>query len=310
MGVMCIGPTPAAQRVMVFRSLALNAVNRAVATFEGAAGKAVNVAKVLAVLGAHPILTGFLGGQRGDRLRALLTGQGIDLEFVPVAAPTRECVTVIDESAGTQTELVDESRPVNPADYERLLAILRRRIGDCRAAVMSGTLTPGGPAEFYRQCTQIAHAAGAIAVVDAQGVPLAEALPAEPDLVKPNRAELAATVGRDLPDAAAVMSAMEELCRRGARRVIVTAGKEPTLAVERGELWRIRSPRVAVVNPIGSGDAFTAGLVARLLQGADLGEACRWGCAAGAANALTGLAGEVHREDVERLAREVVVERL
>ena len=64
------------------------------------------------------------------------------------------------------------------------------------------------------------------------------------------------------------------------------------------------------MNPIGSGDAFTAGLVWRLLRGEDLGEACRWAGAAGAANALTLMAGEVHLKDVERLAAEVRVEAL
>ena len=61
-------------------------------------------------------------------------------------------------------------------------------------------------------------------------------------------------------------------------------------------------------NPIGSGDAFTAGLVWRLLRGDDLGEACRWGAAAGAANALTLMAGEVNKEAVECLASEVKIE--
>ena len=64
------------------------------------------------------------------------------------------------------------------------------------------------------------------------------------------------------------------------------------------------------MNPIGSGDAFAAGLVWRLLRGEDLGEACRWASAAGAANALTMLAGEVHRNDVERLVEKVSVEPL
>jgi fructose-1-phosphate kinase PfkB-like protein len=64
------------------------------------------------------------------------------------------------------------------------------------------------------------------------------------------------------------------------------------------------------VNPIGSGDAFTAGVVWRLLRGDDLGEACRWGAAAGAANALTPQPGELNRKDVTRLAKEVRVWRI
>ena len=65
-----------------------------------------------------------------------------------------------------------------------------------------------------------------------------------------------------------------------------------------------------MVNPIGSGDSFTAGLVWRLLRGDDLGEACRWAATAGAANALTAGVGEVERAEVERLAREVEVQRI
>ena len=308
--ILCVGTTPAVQRVMIFHKLMLDAVNRAVTTLDGAAGKSINVAKVLKVLGEEPVALGFLGGDRGEHLRALLTEQGIEFDFVTVTARTRQCVTVIDQSAGTHTELVEESRPVDPADFEKLLTIVRRRVNGSRAVVMSGTITPGGPTDFYLHCTRIAHEAGAIAVVDAQGAVLLEALKAGPDLVKPNRPELAATVGRELKDEAAVMQAMRELGERGAQRVVVTAGKESALAFDGRVFWRIAAPRVAALNPIGSGDAFTAGLIRQLVRGEDLGEACRWGSAAGAANALTAMAGEVNREDVERLVREVKVERI
>src|ERR1044071_5774914 len=106
--ILCIGTTPAAQRVMVFRQLALDRVNRAVRTLDGAAGKSINVAKVLHVLGAQVVATGFLGGVRGQQLESLLIERGLELDFIRVTTPTRECVTVIDESAGTITELVEE----------------------------------------------------------------------------------------------------------------------------------------------------------------------------------------------------------
>ena len=279
-------------------------------TLDGAAGKSVNVAKVLKALGEQPLAVGFLGGDRGEAVRAALAAQEIELDFVPVAARTRQCVTLLDQCAGTITELVEEGSPVSAADYEALLDIIRRHVQGCRAVVMSGTLTPGGPADFYFHGTQAARDAGALPVVDAQGPTLLEALKAKPGLVKPNRSELAATVGRKLEDEAAVISAMRELCERGAQRVVVTAGRGPTLAYDGRSGWRIEPPRIDATNPIGSGDAFTAGLVWRLLRGEDLGEACRWAAAVGAANALTLMPGEVHRNDVERLAEQVTVESL
>jgi tagatose 6-phosphate kinase len=308
--ILCIGTTPAVQRVMVFRKLAVGAVNRAATTIDGAAGKSVNVAKVLHALGESVLATGFLGGARGEFVRSVLRERGIVLAFVPGGEQTRQCTTVIDESAGAQTELVEESRPVPPESYEKLMRFIRRRVPGCRAVVMSGTLTPGAPADFYFECTRVARAAGVVSLVDAQGPALFEALKAKPSLVKPNRAELAATVGRAVKNQAAVVSAMRELRELGAERVVVTAGKEPTLAFDGRNVWRVHGPRILAVNPIGSGDAFAAGLVWRLLRGDDLGEACRWASATGAANALTLMAGEVDRAEVIRLAKRTLVERL
>jgi tagatose 6-phosphate kinase len=308
MKILCIGTTPAVQRVMIFHELTLDAVNRAATTLDGAAGKSINVAKVLMTLGEQPIATGFLGGDRGEFLRTVLTQKNIESDFVTVSTRTRQCITMIDESRGTQTELVEESQPVQPADFDKLMKIIRRRMSECRAVVMSGTIVTGGPANLYFDCAQLAENAGAISVVDAQGTALIEALKAKPGLVKPNRSELAATVGCKLKNDADVMNAMRELHRRGAQRVIVTAGKKPTLAFDGQTFWRIVAPRIKAMNPIGSGDAFTAGLVSRLAHGDELSEACRWGSAAGAANALTVMPGELSRDDVKRLAQEVVIQ--
>jgi tagatose 6-phosphate kinase len=310
MKILCLGTTPAAQRVMIFRKLTLDAVNRTATTLDGAAGKSINVAKVLKVLGEEPIATGFLGGDRGEFLRAALVEKGIESDFVTVSTRTRQCITVIDESMGTHTELVEESQPVESADFDKLMAVIRRRMPECRAVVMSGTIVTGGPVNLYFNCSQLVENAGALSVVDAQGAALIETLRVRPGLVKPNWSELAATVGCELKDEAGVMKAMHELGERGAQRVVVTAGKEPALAFDGKVFWRIVLPQIEVMNPIGSGDACTAGLVLRLVRGDDLGEACRWGTAAGAANALTLMPGEVNREDVERFVPKIEVKKI
>jgi tagatose 6-phosphate kinase len=295
---------------MVFHQLAVGSVNRAKSTLDGAAGKSVNVAKVLRALGEPVLATGFLGGMRGEFVRRLLKERGISLAFVQVGESTRQCSTVVDETAGVQTELVEESRPVPPEKYHELLRVVRQLTCGCRAVVMSGTLTPGAPTNFYRECARLARAARVLSVVDAQGPALVKALKSQPSVVKPNREELSVTVGRRLTNQAALVLAMRELSELGAERVVVTAGKEPTLAFDGRTVWRIHAPHVAAVNPIGSGDAFAAALVWRLLRGDELGEACRWASAAGAANALTLMTGEVDREEVEALAQRTTVERL
>ncbi len=307
--ILCVGATPAAQRVMVFRKVQIDAVNRAVTTLDGAAGKSINVAKVLKALGEQPLATGFVGGARCEFIRQTLESRGIRCEFVVTPAPTRQCITVIDQSTNAITELVEESTAVAVDYYDRLFEIVRRHLSQCRAVVLSGSLTPGGPLDFHARCTQLAIENGIMAIVDAQGPPLAMALKARPSLIKPNRAELAATVGKNFDDDSAVFEAMRDVHAAGAERVVVTAGAHLTLALEADRLWRIQPPAIAAVNPIGSGDAFTAGLVWNWLQTRRFEEACRWGAAAGAANALTLMPGELEASDVPELARQVIVER-
>src|SRR5436190_9608939 len=110
--ILCIGTTPAAQRVMVFAKLELDAVNRALDTQEGFAGKSINVAKVLASLGQRAVATGFAGGERGRELLRALASRQIEADFVTVRPPTRQCATLLDQSTCTDTELEEVSLEV------------------------------------------------------------------------------------------------------------------------------------------------------------------------------------------------------
>lgn len=308
--ILCVGTTPALQRVMVFRKVTRDAVNRASTTLDGPSGKSINVAKVLQTLGEPTVAITLLGGHRGDFIAERLRARALSVESIPAGCASRECITVIDESTQTQTELVEESQCVGPTCLDALLEKVRLALPGCRAMVLSGTVAPGLPDDLYLRLLEAARPAKGLVVIDTQGKPLLESLAGRPSVVKPNRQELAAATGRELVDTASVIHAMRELYTRGAERIVVTAGQHPTLAFDGQNTWAITPPCIKTVNPIGSGDAFTAAMVSRLVRGDNLGEACRWGSAAGAANALTLMPGELELGEVKRLAGEVQVELL
>jgi tagatose 6-phosphate kinase len=110
-----------------------------------------------------------------------------------------------------------------------------------------------------------------------------------------------------IDDDAALRKAILELLRRGPAWAIITDGPHEAVASDGESFWRITPPRIRAVNPIGSGDAFAAGVATALLESHDLPTACRLGAACGAANALNSPAGHGRREDVERLLAEVRV---
>jgi 1-phosphofructokinase family hexose kinase len=280
--------------VLVFSAIRQDNVNRAREAIEGPSGKSVNVAKVLHALGAQVLETGFLGsGPRAEGQLQGLSELKVPCDFVRIGPPLRECVTVIDESTGQHTELVEESAAVEAPFYDQLFAKVQQHLPGRRALVISGSLTPGAPVDFYARCVRLAHSAGVMAVVDASGEALALAVAERPDLIKPNRSELSRTLGHPIETTEQMLSGMEEMRRWGARRVVVTQGPGPTLALDETGSWTVPTPAVPVKNPIGCGDAFTAGLTLSLVKGESLAAACAFAAEVAGRNARTLMPGEL-----------------
>ena len=95
---------------------------------------------------------------------------------------------------------------------------------------------------------------------------------------------------------------------RGAKAVLITRGGRTAFFTDGEVLLEITPPKIQAINPVGSGDAVTAGLATALNEGASMKSALINGMACGAANALNLLSGYLKRVDVERLRGEVVLE--
>lgn len=68
----------------------------------------------------------------------------------------------------------------------------------------------------------------------------------------------------------------------GASTVIVTRGGRGSVAIRDGKAWSCGAYAMDVVDPSGSGDAFTSGVIRSLLQGWDLPQTLRYASAVGA----------------------------
>jgi 1-phosphofructokinase family hexose kinase len=295
---------------MTFPRLALDEVNRAVHVVDSPAGKSINVAKVLRTLGTPVVATGFLGGDPGQRIRAALSLMEITHDFVEVVPATRICITLLDQFHHTATELVEESPAVTEDAYIQLLDRLAMHLPNCSMLVLSGTLTLGAPQDFYLNCTLLANRHDVPTLLDTRGEPLTRALSARPMLVKPNRAELASTYQLTIDTDAQLHQAMKRLISDGAEWAIVTEGRRGATLTDGRSFWKVTPPVIRPLNPIGSGDAFTAGLASEILRGVGVPEACLLATAAATANALTDQSGVVNLDDVSNLLPQVTVEKV
>jgi len=76
-------------------------------------------------------------------------------------------------------------------------------------------------------------------------------------VVKPNREELAQTIGRAIDDDRQLLGAMRSLNRRGAQWVVTTQGERPVWVTSASQTYCLHWRTVdKVVNPIGSAPLF------------------------------------------------------
>jgi tagatose 6-phosphate kinase len=291
--ILAAGLTPAWQYVLKFDHLNVGEVNRARHSQWFASGKAVNVGLALHHLGASATTLSYSGGATGELLEAEFASTKAQARWVKSATPTRVCTTLIDRASGHTTELVENSAPVSAAELQAFDEAFAAEAASAGVIVFSGSLPNGTPKDFYRRlldraasnCPALKTDGSTKLVLDIRGPELLECLSRRPLLVKPNREELGATVGRRLGTDADLLAAMREINSAGAEWVLVTSGPDAAWLTSASETWRVTPPQgIANVNPIGCGDCVAAGIAFGLSQGMPVTECVRLGQATAAAN--------------------------
>jgi tagatose 6-phosphate kinase len=269
-----------------------------------AGGKGINVARILHAMRHDVLATGLAGGAAGAALRADLAVAGIPESLEPIAGESRRTVSVVSRATGQATLFNEPGPPVTDEEWARLRERVGRLAAGAAVVVLSGSLPPGVPDDAYAHLVRSARAAGAATVVDADGDALRAALDAAPDVVKPNTAELAAASGVADP-----WGAVEWLRDHGAAAVVATSGADGLIARAATGSWRgWLAMDLVAVNPTGAGDACVAALATGLADRRSwpdmLADAVGWS----AASVLSGVAGEVDREELARIGSSVRVE--
>lgn len=302
--ILAAGLSPAWQQILLFDRLRTGEVNRARESHWCASGKVLNVAVAARSLVRESTVAAIsvLGGTTGNLIEEEFRTLGVQLSKIETRAPTRVCTTLLDRQTGVTTELVENARAMQEAEWEEYLVEFQRIGPSAEICVFTGSLPQSTPADFL---PRLNDAAAARWILDIRGSDLMGLLPRRPWMVKPNREELAETFERDLTREENLQQAMRELLEMGAESVLITRGNASALLAFGEEFWRFTPPKVTTVNPIGCGDCLAAGIAVATHEGADVVEAVRFGMGAAAHNAELLLPARLKRARVEELVGEV-----
>ncbi len=259
----------------------------ATSTHEFAAGKGINVAKTLASLNCPVSCLGFVG-QQSSSLFQQLDSAYILTDFIGVEGKTRRNLTLHEQTTNNEIHIRTHGFSVDAHACQQLAQQLAQLLKPGDTVVLSGSLPPGCPVDFFAQLIKVAHAHAARCFLDSSGASLAAAITAKPDCIKPNQHELAALSGVHLHDERDIIAAARTLLAQGIPQIVVSCGARGIIALTPTQLWRLQAPApAAIVSTVGCGDALVGGLAYATLHNLALADTLKLAMSCANANLLS-----------------------
>ncbi len=263
------------------------ATNRVLSVRSDAGGKGVNVAITAARLGLETECLTFLRKNGGKEVENSLLSNGVLSDAIWLDGQLRVNIKLLDQSKGVITEMNEAGDAVSEAALTQMTELVVAHAQDSDFLVLSGSLPPGCPADYYRTLIESVEGLACQCVLDADGTRFQEGLKARPFMIKPNRPELEAAVGHRLSSLGEIRDAALSYIDQGVSVVAVSMGDEGAFITNGEE--SLYAPRMAVEvkSTVGAGDAMVAGLTAGFLAELPLDEVFRKGVACATASVMT-----------------------
>lgn len=284
-------------------------VMRASSVHNTAGGKGLHVANVATILGEDTLVTGFLGGNTGDFIKDKLSEMNIKNDFVSIKNATRECLAFITEDL-EQTEVLEPGPELIDGELEKFLEKYKILLKDASVVVASGSVPRNLSKDIYKKLIEIAKENNKKFLLDTSGELLIKGIEGKPFFIKPNKDEIEDIMGRKVETTEDILKEIDEFHKKGIEFVVISLGKDGSIAGYKGEKYRVKVPKVKAVNPVGSGDAFVGGIATGIERGYNIEKILAFAAACGTSNALEEETGVVNKETVNKLMEQVEVTKL
>lgn len=302
---LCLNPS--IDRTVRVADFSVGGTNRILSECSVGSGKGVNVAVAARRLGMEAACVGLLAQGQGDLILERLARDGVEARFVRVPGAVRVNLKILDMGRRSVTELNEPGGAVTVEPLEKVRAEALRLAAQSDYLVLTGSLPPGCPEDFYPSL-MAGIPASCRCVVDVSGDKLAGSLRARPFLIKPNHRELEQAGGRALSTLRDVRDAAFALIGAGAELVAVSMGAEGAMLTDGKLALFAPAVPVPVHSTVGAGDSMVAGMIKGLREGGGLEHALRCGMAAATATVTDPSDGLMRREAFDGIYRRVRVE--
>ncbi len=222
-------------------------------------GKGINVSRDLRAVGVENLCAVTLGREDTENFLSPLLSEGLDVEYVTVDGKVRENKNI--QEGDTERVIKGSGAEVDGGALDRLWSKLMPHITEGTALCFSGSIPAGSDKGAVISLLTEARYLGARLILDSASLSAEDITLLRPYMVKPNREEAEALLGKS-----ASGLSHESMCLSlldlGAQYVLLTLGKEGMLLGTGGGVYGKTGISILPVSTTGAGDSATAGFVA------------------------------------------------
>lgn len=244
-----------------------------------AAGKGVNVSRVLATLKKENVCVVAAGGFSGRFIcEETAENKLIEVRSVPVGGNSRINVKI--RCAGQEMDLNTSGPAVDKNTASGLIEAFKDLKKD-DIVCFSGSLQKGAD-ELLKETVRFLKSKKARVILDVPNLTLEDILELKPYLIKPNKEELLKLL--DLENEEDMLEKAEECIAKKGIRVILSVGSEGIWYLDESVTTQIKVPSVKIINTVAAGDSLLAGFIYGLSEDHKLEECLSLAAACGTAS--------------------------
>jgi 1-phosphofructokinase family hexose kinase len=269
------------------------------------AGKGINVANVVRILGEEVCVIGCVPERDQQRFISYAESCGMQQHFFLTPGDCRMNVTIIEQKERVASHINSAGGVLPPRVQDEFLQFLAARLAAGDQCCFSGSLPRGFDDDAYVKMIKICAEARADTFLDTRDQPLRLGVRAKPLVLKPNIAELEALFDEQIKGVHHIALKGKKLLDSGVSFVFISLGSDGMIALHESDCLLCTPPQVKSIDTVGCGDALMGGILTAWKRKFSFSEMCRLAVASGASKAMHEGPHGITREEVWQLMEDV-----
>lgn len=306
--ILTVTINPLLERRYTFTSASFKTANRNGRLSLKVGGKGINVSRQLNYLGIPNIALTFSGGVNGKLFKEELKKEKINHSIIPVYSETRECTVIIVKSSAKAASFFSENSEITKEEVKSFLDQMEKMISNCEMVIFSGSSACKETEIIFPEGIRIANELGKISFCDTYGVHLQNCIDASPTLLHNNIEEIDSSLDWDLKSENEIIDLLNYFYKKGIRQSYITDGSNDFYCSNFDFHYKVKLPKIDVIDSTGSGDAFAAGIIYGWVNRLTFNEQTKFASALGICNAQSFDVCNIEKSLSEKFIDQVEIE--